>query len=149
MPFDRAAYPDNWEDIREQILDRDKHQCQFCGVENYAIGARNLTGDFVPADTIDDHLSDDDWFVEQFDTLDYPRTFKIVLTIAHLGTDYPDGTPGDKTDKMDCRPENLAALCQKCHLTYDIDEHMANAAATRERKIRESGQLDFFDEVRS
>lgn len=66
---------------------------------------------------------------------------KVVLTVAHLGTSYPDGTPGDKHDKTDVRPENLAALCQRCHLNYDRDEHMANAAATRRRRREQAGQL--------
>lgn len=71
---------------------------------------------------------------------------RVVLTVAHLGVPFPDGTPGDKHNKRDVRPENLAALCQKCHLDYDRDEHIANARATRERKRRErleqSGQLE-------
>lgn len=62
---------------------------------------------------------------------------KVVLTVAHLGTVKPDGSPGDKHDKMDCRDENLAALCQRCHLRFDIDEHMANAKQTRIRKRAE------------
>lgn len=41
---------------------------------------------------------------------------RVVLTVHHLGIDKPDGTPGDPADKMDCRPENLVALCQRCHL---------------------------------
>lgn len=42
-----------------------------------------------------------------------PKTGKdvrIILTIAHL-----NHTPED------CRPENLRALCQKCHNTYDAE----------------------------
>lgn len=35
---------------------------------------------------------------------------KIVLTIAHL-SHIPE----------DCRPENLRALCQKCHNSYDAE----------------------------
>lgn len=70
---------------------------------------------------------------------------KVILTVAHLGVAHPDGSPGDKHDKMDCRPENLAALCNKCHLDYDRDDHVANARKTRlrkrEEKIASSGQL--------
>ena len=62
---------------------------------------------------------------------------KVVLTVAHLGVPYPDGRPGDKHDKSDCRPENLAALCARCHLNFDRPDHLARAAATRERKRRE------------
>jgi len=39
----------------------------------------------------------------------------IVLTIAHLNH-----------IKEDCRDENLQALCQKCHLNYDLKRHIAN-----------------------
>ena len=66
---------------------------------------------------------------------------RVVLTVAHLGAPLPDGTPGNKRDKMDVRAENLAALCQRCHLNYDRDEHLANAAATRRRRREERGQL--------
>lgn len=67
---------------------------------------------------------------------------RVVLTVAHLGTPHADGRPGDKHDKMDVRPENLAALCQRCHLNYDRDEHTANAAATRRRRKVEAGQQE-------
>jgi len=68
----------------------------------------------------------------------------VVLTVAHLGTDHADGTPGDKRDKSDVRPENLAALCQRCHLRFDVDEHLE----TRRRRERQqriaAGQLEMF-----
>ncbi len=60
----------------------------------------------------------------------------MILTVAHLGTPYPDGSPGNKHDKMDVRPENLAALCQRCHLRYDLDDHIRNTKHTRLRRIR-------------
>lgn len=41
----------------------------------------------------------------------------------------------------DCRDENLAALCQRCHLNFDRDEHKARAAETRRRKRETAGQL--------
>lgn len=78
------------------------------------------------------------------------RAGKVVLTVAHLGTPYADGRPGDKHDKHDIRRENLAALCQACHLRYDLDEHMEHAKETRQRKKQEqahaSGQLSLFAE---
>jgi len=57
---------------------------------------------------------------------------KVVLTIAHLGE--PFATAADKHDKFDIRAENLAALCQRCHLRHDIDEHVASARKTSEAK---------------
>jgi hypothetical protein len=74
-----------------------------------------------------------------------PRTgSKVILTVAHLGVDYPDGRPGNKHDKLDVRDENLAALCQQCHLNYDRDEHMLNAALTRYRRKLEAGQMELI-----
>lgn len=62
---------------------------------------------------------------------------RVVLTVAHLGVPHADGRPGDKHDKSDCRPENLAALCQRCHLNYDRQDHLDRAAVTRARKRRD------------
>ncbi|CDH46852.1 conserved hypothetical protein [Candidatus Contendobacter odensis Run_B_J11] len=45
---------------------------------------------------------------------------KIVLTIAHL-----DHTP-EHND-----PDNLRALCQRCHLAYDAKHHQQTAYQTR------------------
>jgi hypothetical protein len=60
---------------------------------------------------------------------------KVILTVAHLGTAHEDGTKGDKTNKMDIRRENLAALCQRCHLNYDRDEH-ANTRRKNKLKVQ-------------
>jgi hypothetical protein len=68
---------------------------------------------------------------------------KVVLTVAHLGTPHADGTLGDKHDKHDVRDENLAALCQRCHLAYDLPDHV------RHRKYgRGVGQLSLLDRLR-
>lgn len=57
---------------------------------------------------------------------------KVVLTTAHLGE--PHAANADKHDKLDIRAENIAALCQRCHLRHDIKEHVENARASREAK---------------
>lgn len=82
----------------------------------------------------------------------HPRTGKIViLSVAHLGTAHADGTPGNKHDKMDVRDENLACLCARCHLLYDMDDHIYNAKRTRWRRKREAriaaGQLEIFTDL--
>lgn len=61
-----------------------------------------------------------------FDGLPNPATGSIVvLTTAHL----------DHDENNNAR-ENLAALCQRCHLGHDLKQHMANAAKTRRTKKR-------------
>ena len=56
---------------------------------------------------------------------------KVVLTVAHL-----DHTPAN------CTPDNLRALCQRCHLRYDAKHHSKNAAQTRRRRKIEAGQME-------
>lgn len=55
---------------------------------------------------------------------------KVILTVAHL-----NHTPSD------CRPENLKAMCQRCHLRYDVDHHRASIQARVRREREEAGQL--------
>lgn len=57
---------------------------------------------------------------------------KVILTTAHLGE--PFATGADKNDKYDIRAENLAHLCQRCHLRHDIAEHVENARRNLETK---------------
>lgn len=43
---------------------------------------------------------------------EWAKLIEIVLTIAHLNH-----------QPEDCRPENLKAMCQRCHLRYDQKHH--------------------------
>lgn len=78
------------------------------------------------------------------------RPGRVVLTTAHLGTPYPDGRPGDKHDKHDIRRENLACLCQSCHLNYDRVDHILHRRENRLLRLRlalrQAGQLKLFGE---
>jgi 5-methylcytosine-specific restriction endonuclease McrA len=61
----------------------------------------------------------------------HPKTGSIVvLTVAHLDHDTQNNSD-----------ENLAALCQKCHLTYDGQHHAKNARKTRIKK-KEQAKLE-------
>jgi hypothetical protein len=75
---------------------------------------------------------------------------RVVLTVHHLGAPKPDGTPGDPHDKLDCRDENLIALCQGCHLMADLPGHIARAKLTRQRKKEQAqiaaGQLALIED---
>lgn len=120
MPWDRSRYPDNWDEI--------SHHIRFVRAGGWCEGSQKYPN--CRAQHGHPH----------------PVTgSKVVLTTAHLGVSKPDGSPGDKTDKMDCRLENLKAMCQRCHLTFDCDEHTLNRAKTRRRKKIEAGQLELFN----
>ena len=110
MPIDYKKYASNWKtEIRPSILERAENRCEFCGVENYVVGYRDENGKFVVSADKNRKL------------------FKIVLTVAHLNHDVSDN-----------RPENLKALCQKCHLAYDAKERK------RKRYNPLSGRLEFL-----
>jgi hypothetical protein len=132
----RDRYPADWSDISRRIRERAGNRCEWCGVANGAHGYRDESGAFV-----DTSLPE---FDHQMLRWLGRKLFRIVLTTAHLGVDLPDGRLGDQRDKSDCRDENLAALCQRCHLNHDRDEHAFNAAWTRRRKRIEAGQMELI-----
>ncbi len=120
MPVDWTRYPRNWKKISRTIRRIAGNRCEWCDIAN---GAPLPSG----------------------------RPGRVILTVAHLGAARPTGdgwTPGDKHDKHDVRRENLAALCQACHLRYDLAEHIQHARETRQRKKREqvlaTGQLELW-----
>ncbi len=69
---------------------------------------------------------------------------RVVLTVHHKGIDLPDGSPGDRHDKLDCRLANLVALCQRCHWIADLDIHMAKARDARRQRLLDAGQMELF-----
>jgi len=117
MPIDYKEYHPEWKTkIRPDILDRDNNCCKFCGVKNLSIIHRTGKG-------INDWVYWPEGMESEAWTLDGLKSTKVVLTIAHLDH-----------DKTNNDYDNLAALCQKCHLGIDLKHHMKNARDTNERK---------------
>jgi len=58
---------------------------------------------------------------------------RVILTVAHLDHDTHNNDPA-----------NLRAMCQRCHLRYDLAHHRHNAAQTRRRRMIERGQLELM-----
>jgi hypothetical protein len=111
----RSRYPDNWKEISRKVLARADNKYEFCGVSNYSIGNRDQSGRFYE---LDNSLASD-VFAEENDI----KVIKIVLTIAHLCH-----------DESCCNMLHLRALCQRCHLLYDLPHHIRNAASTRRNR---------------
>lgn len=125
MPVkDKSVYPINWKQIRERILERDQDECKFCYVPNGMIITRDDKGNWWEAFFQDG---------EHFAFTGHSKPIRIVLTIAHL-----DHDPSNNAD------DNLAALCQRCHLRHDIKQHVSNAAVTRRLKKEAAGQGNIF-----
>ncbi len=104
MPIDYKKYPKNWKEMRAAVLERAKNKCEFCGVENHAIGVRRADGTFDKYQSLIELEAAD---------LDGDKVIQIVLTIAHLDHD---------EENHDVKLDRLAALCQQCHLRYDVNE---------------------------
>lgn len=153
--MDKSRYPSNWPEISRRIrFERAGAKCEWCGAPH---GKEIVRSSEDPAQYI---VFDEDNYCyttpkgepirmsEIPDEYDVTRGVKVILTVHHIGVDKPDGTPGDPHDKQDCRDENLAALCQRCHLRADIKIHAEHARATRLRKKREQaakvGQLELL-----
>jgi 5-methylcytosine-specific restriction endonuclease McrA len=119
----KKLYPKNWDKIRKDILKRAKNKCEFCGVGNHLFGIRDSDGDFW---TVDE-------FGESCSLGDFPeknKFFKIILTIAHL-----DHNPTNNNY------DNLKALCQKCHNSYDAKHR---AETRKNKKDKKSPQFNLF-----
>jgi len=135
-PENAKRYPKDWNDIRARILRRAGDKCEWCGVENYALGGRTRDGIWLPAFPLGERALRLEWPKPgtraycgyEVGVVDGKRHYvgeecriiRIVLTIAHL-----DHKPENSAD------DNLKALCQRCHLRYDHDHHQRNAYATR------------------
>lgn len=104
-PENKKLYPKNWKQIRKDILQRANNKCEFCGVDNYSEGYRDKDGNFIKSEGMQ----------QEADTLDGEKIIRIVLTIAHLDHD-PQNNDYN----------NLRALCQRCHLRHDIEQHRQN-----------------------
>ena len=112
MPVDYATYPKEWKAISQRIRLRSGGQCECEG----ECGLHRTTPG--PRRCIERNGQPAKW-----------AKGKVVLTVAHLNH-----------QPMDCRDENLKAMCQRCHLRYDMTHHQLNARRTRRSK-KASGEL--------
>ena len=100
-PENKGKYPKDWPEISKRIrFDRAGNKCEWCGVRNRAFGYRDEDGRFHEVEGMEAEIMAMDG-----------EGIQIGLTVAHLNH-----------DPTDCRDENLAALCQKCHNSYDAAE---------------------------
>lgn len=117
-PEHRWLYPIDWRELSSVIrFDRAKGRCEHCG---------------RPHGQLVTHLGDGRWWDEELQAWRNGRgrslgnlpapdalspalpilTTRVVLACAHL-----DHDPGNN------KPRNLAALCQRCHMINDRQEH--------------------------
>jgi hypothetical protein len=120
-----------WKEAREVVLARARDCCERCRKPNGARvvvtseGRSLRAGRWRPWDGRSG-LWTDDWTGPDGQPCPPPsvgsrlRVTRVVLTVAHLNHQAGDN-----------RPENLQALCQRCHLMHDLQQHVQNGARTR------------------
>ena len=132
MPMKAADYPPDWKQISKRIRERAGNKCEWCGIPNYSLIHRGKED--MALWILDKDWQRLSWSLKQCWNM---RTSKIVLTVAHL-----NHTPSD------CRDENLACLCNRCHLNYDAKHHAQHASQTRRLKREAAtGQLSFLEDA--
>jgi hypothetical protein len=104
MPINYKLYPPDWSEIRKRILERANDSCEMCGLNNKS-KIHSFKENKV---TIWRDLSYAEWLDRGS-----PKHITVVLTIAHLDHDETN---------HEVKDDRLMALCQLCHLRYDIEE---------------------------
>lgn len=149
MAINRKHYHPKWRLISRLIRFRraDNH-CEWCGIQNALLVRRHGKRDYtvltereradlkeligLRADVLRGQLaalSIAPKHIEravrqlQHRVLKQQRITRVILTVAHLDRNRDNN-----------RFWNLAALCQKCHLGHDKDQHVANRRLGREWK---------------
>ena len=115
-PENRLRYPKNWNEIRTEIVARAEDRCECVG----ECGLHSHT--HGPQRCTERNGFKAKW-----------ARGIIVLTVAHLNH-IPE----------DCRPENLKAMCQRCHLRYDVGHH---AKSRRKNRDADTGQQSLLEEA--
>ena len=131
MPINYKEYHTKWKLISWLIrIRRAKNKCEKCGIGNYQVKRFLKSGDIE----ISNYKSDQPNYtaacihaqiLNNINPDGLGKWSVIVLTVAHLDH-----------DKENNRFNNLAALCQRCHLQHDIRHHAANRKYGRHHKSK-------------
>lgn len=131
----KDRYPKDWPRISWEVRERAGWCCEECGVRNGQLGGRDARGAWHAATPKGERLLGIEWpapgewwWCEGHDRM--LRIVRIVLTVAHL-----DHQPEN------CAPENLRALCQRCHNRYDAK---TRADGVKQRRRAALGVAEMF-----
>lgn len=127
MPINYKHYHPKWKLISRLIrFKRANNKCEKCFVPNHSIIKRYADGCYrTPSaqewDMIKSRIRYKQTSLQE--SLKFHGFTKVVLTVAHLDR-----------DKTNNRFHNLAALCQRCHLKHDLNQHIDNRKYGRHHK---------------
>lgn len=124
MPVRKSDYGPDWDHIATEVKTSAGWKCEWCGAPHRAVIQR-LQGDKYVLTVV---VQNADKAYESTEKMVWARLkffglTRIILTTAHL----------DRNNQNHDR-SNLAALCQRCHLSHDILQHIANRRYGRDHK---------------
>lgn len=133
MPMNRDLYPSNWEKISQSVRNEANWICEDCGRPCRKPGVNK--SDFL------EYIKDTPWHSDSFEeiTNDIGEHFiidkpgRFTLTVSHRNH-----------NPLDCRRENLQALCSVCHLKYDAPHHAQTRRANKRKAQEANGQMSLF-----
>jgi len=144
MPINKKDYPPDWKQISLAVRTEAGWRCEWCGAKHKEVierrpnlryktpGMEAYEVDWIHHVAVNNPTDGKEEFTDTMTwaRLRYYRLTRIILTVAHL----------DRNSKNDDR-KNLAALCQRCHLRYDIRQHIANRRYGRDHKREHQQKL--------
>lgn len=135
MPIDYKEYHAKWKLISWLIrVRRAGNKCEECFIRNGTIVKRLSKGNYrdlcgTEYDMIKSKVRYSGYsYSGAIKALGFTR---IILTVAHLDH-----------DKTNNRFWNLKALCQRCHLKHDINQHVANRKYGRNWKGKQQLKMN-------
>jgi len=139
MPINYKEYHPKWRLISWLIrVRRAKNRCEWCDIQNGLVVKRQKDGTYrTPCGTEWDMIHSRIKYSQSniTESLKYHGFTRIILTVAHIDH-----------DKTNNRFNNLAALCQRCHLKHDIKQHVDNRRYGRNWKGQHQLSIKFNDE---
>ncbi len=136
MPIkDKSLYPKNWTEISHSIrFGRAKGQCERCGRHHGITVLVCEDGEWIDPENGAVYDGETGEHLGYCRMSEWPdgKMVKTVLTCAHLDHDPANNDPA-----------NLAALCQRCHLRHDRQQHIQSARQTRRSR---KAIRDLFDD---
>ena len=116
MAFLQSDYHPKWTLIRRMILRRSGNVCAGCGVRNHTVIERFANGTFRYATgcellAVSVLRWGHGW--KYWRSMRYHRLTPIHCAVAHLDR-----------NRANNRFANLRCYCQRCHLIYDLTQHL-------------------------
>lgn len=100
--MDYSRYPDNWKEFSKFIrFERANNRCEVEGCTAVNYEPHPLTDS------------------------------KVMLTVAHLDGIGDVCQCEEETGQKCANPDHVLAMCQRCHLRYDIERHKFNRRRSR------------------